>query len=136
MKLTALFLAFYVFLGSLIPGTDYGQFLHISDLVQHAQLHRLEAEQMGQSFSWQHFLYDHFINPDHHNDHHQHHSPDTDHSDLPFHVIHGTVMAWVGQAANWIISPEVPHIADDNPYLNPFHLNGFQRLLKQPPARF
>jgi len=129
MKLTALLLAFYVFLGSLIPGTDYGQFLHIGDLVQHAQLHKFESEQLGQEFSWQHFLYDHYINPDHHE-----HSQHTDHSELPFHVIHGTILAWVGQTFNWTIPTELPIIDTEKPYFNPFHLNGFQRLLKQPPA--
>lgn len=131
MKLTALFLAFYIFLGSLIPGTDYGQFLHISDLVQHAQLHRLEAEELGQKFSWQHFIYDHFINPDHHE-----HSQHTDHSDLPFHAIHGTVMVWVVPISNWVSPAEILTVVAEKNYFNPFHLNGFQRLLKQPPALF
>ena len=131
MKLTALFLAFYIFLGSLIPGTDYGQFLHISDLVQHAQLHRIEADKLDQEFSWGSFLYDHFINPDHHE-----HSQPTDHSNLPFHVVHGTILAWVGQATSWMTQIEVPTLVDKKPYFNPFHLNGFQRLLKQPPVLF
>ncbi|MBX2875442.1 MAG: hypothetical protein KTR30_25220 [Saprospiraceae bacterium] len=129
MKITAILLAFYIFLGSLLPGTDYGQFLHIGDLIQHAQVHKLEAAQLGEEFSWKDFVYDHFINPDHHE-----HSDHTDHHELPFHVIHGTVLAWVDQAVDFPISIELPQVYDEKPYLNPFHLNGFQRLLKQPPA--
>lgn len=129
MKLTAIVLAFYIFLGSLLPGTDYGQFLHISDLVQHVQVHRVEAAQLGQTFSWKQFVYDHFINPDHHE-----HSNQKDNHELPFHVIHGTVLVWVGDTIDLTTESDLPHFHEEKPYLNPFHLNGFQRSLKHPPV--
>lgn len=129
MRIIAVLLAFYIFLGSLLPGTDYGQFLHIGDLVKHVQVHRIEAAQLGQAFSWKQFVYDHFINPDHHE-----HSDQKDNHELPFHVIHGTVLAWVGEALDLTTNIELPRFYDEKPYLNPFHLNGFQRSLKHPPA--
>ncbi|NRB46946.1 MAG: hypothetical protein HRU41_04690 [Saprospiraceae bacterium] len=129
MKLTAILLAFYIFLGSLFPGTDYGQFLRISDLVQHIQVHRLEAAEVGQAFSWKQFVYDHFINPDQHE-----HSNQTDNHELPFHVVNGTVLVWVGEVIDLTVNTQSPQIHHDKAYFNPFHLNGFQRSLKQPPA--
>lgn len=129
MKLTAILLAFYIFLGSLLPGTDYGQFLRISDLVQHIEVHRLEAAQLGQVFSWKQFVYDHFINPDQHE-----HSNQKDNHELPFHVVNGTVLVWVGEPHDFTINFKLAQIHHEKPYFNPFHLNGFQRSLKQPPA--
>lgn len=129
MKITAKILALYIFLGSLLPGTDYGQFLHIDDLLQHVQLHKLEAEQLGQTFSWQHFVYDHFINPDHHE-----HSQHTDHSELPFHTIHTTVVVWASAATYLEVKPILAPVLTEQTYLNPFHLKGFQSRLIQPPS--
>ena len=62
MKLTAILLAFYIFLGSLFPGTDYGQFLRISDLVQHIQVHRLEAAE-AQDIAGQHAVARRAVDP-------------------------------------------------------------------------
>ena len=129
MKLTAILLAFYIFLGSLFPGTDYGQFLRISDLVQHIQVHRLEAAQLVQVFSWKQFVYDHFINPDQHE-----HPNQKDNHELPFHVVNGSVLVWVGETIDLTVNIKLPRIDYEKPYLSPFHLNGFQRSLKHPPA--
>jgi hypothetical protein len=129
MKITAKILALYIFLGSLLPGTDYGQFLHIEDLLQHVQLHKLEATQLGETFSWQHFVYDHFINPDHHE-----HSQHTDHSELPFHTIHTTVVVWASAATYLEVKPDLVPISAEQTYLNPFHLEGFQTRLIEPPS--
>ena len=129
MKLTAKLLALYIFIGSLLPGTDYGQFLHIGDLLQHAQLHKIEAEQQGQVFSWQHFVYDHFINPDHHE-----HSQHTDHSELPFHTVHSTVVVWASATTHLEINPLLVSTHQDQAYFNPFHLKGFHSRLIDPPS--
>ena len=127
MKITAKILALYIFLGSLLPGTDYGQFLHIEDLLQHVQLHKQEAGQLGEIFSWQHFVYDHFINPDDH-EHSQH-------SELPFHTIHTTVVVvWASTAVHLEVKPDIAPILAEQTYLNPFHLEGFQTRLIEPPS--
>ncbi|MEZ5040470.1 MAG: hypothetical protein R2828_11270 [Saprospiraceae bacterium] len=129
MKITAKFLAIYIFIGSLLPGSDYGQLLHVKDLLQHVQVHKLEGTQLGQAFSWNHFIYDHFINPDHHQ-----HSKETDHSEMPFHTIHDTIVVWVSSLSQPEETSSAVIIFQPQYFHNPFHLTGFHRTLIEPPS--
>lgn len=130
MKITANILAFYIFMGSLLPGFDYGQFLHIQDLLQHIQVHKLEVTQLKQPFSLSHFIYDHFIDPDHHQ-----HSKETDHSEMPFHTIHDTMVVWASSISQPEVTFSAVSIFQPQHFLNPFHLTGFHRTLIEPPSK-
>jgi len=67
-----------MFLGSLIPHSDYSQLLKLRELVDHYELHKLEAQVAGEEMSLYEFFHLHFII----GDEHEHHS--SDHEDLPF----------------------------------------------------
>ena len=73
------FFSFYFLLGSLIPGTNFSDLIHIPDLVNHYALHMEEAALLNEDYSLLRFINDHFINPDKHTQGEH----DQDHQDLP-----------------------------------------------------
>ena len=78
MRFTALCMAVYFLIGACIPRCDFSQLMHIDDLVDHYQLHVVEAETAGGSITVSEFLYIHFIS----GEEHDHESP-ADHDQLP-----------------------------------------------------
>lgn len=84
MKLTALTLALYLLLGSLMPGADYGQWGKWADALEHYQLHQQLAAEQGQELSFHDFLLEHFWNTDSHD----HGDGGQSHQDLPLKHLH------------------------------------------------
>jgi hypothetical protein len=82
VKLTAIFMAFYLLLGGFFPKGDYTQFLRLAELGRHYRLHAQEARNAHKEVSFLLFLQMHYFNTQiHQGDHEQ------DHEDLPFHHI-------------------------------------------------
>ena len=79
MKLTALTLALYFLLGSLMPGADYGQWGKWADALEHYRLHQQLAAEQNQELSFHEFLLQHFW----HTDSHDHGDEGKSHQDLP-----------------------------------------------------
>ena len=79
----AKFFSFYFLFGSLIPGTNFSDLVHIPDLLDHYQLHVEESAKLCEAYTLVRFINDHFINPDKHTqkDH------DQDHKNLPLHNV-------------------------------------------------
>jgi hypothetical protein len=80
MKTTALTLALYLLLGSLLPGADYGQLGKLPELAEHYRLHQQLAAAEGREVSFCQFLLEHFWQADSHD----HGDEGDSHKDLPF----------------------------------------------------
>ena len=66
-----------MFIGSLIPRSDFSQLMHISDLVGHYETHQKLAKQQNVDFDFLDFVKAHFLS----SDNHQHeNSEDQNHS--------------------------------------------------------
>ena len=79
IRLHALLLALYLFLGGLFPRADFSQLLRIGYAWEHFQEHREEAVLGGNSLSFWAFVEMHFFSDA------THHHPGSDHhQDLPF----------------------------------------------------
>lgn len=130
MKLTALMLAFYMLVGGLLPRSDFSQLLHAQDLLNHYDLHVIEAVQEGKTFTVQDFLWVHFIQPDGHE-----HSSDHDaHHNLPGYSCNTSFL---------MLALELPIIQDyfkikiadlPNFFHNSLFLKGFLSTLFHPPC--
>lgn len=88
MKFLVYILLFQFSFGALIPKTDFNQFSKLPDLLDHYQLHAVEAQENGDDFSVLDFIYLHYISPDDHT-----HGEPFDHSKLPFKSINAIVLA-------------------------------------------
>lgn len=86
-KHIALLLASYLLLGSLLPQMDFSQLTRLSTLQSHYLHHQEEAEELGESCSLAHFLYEHFI------DFSAHEGPEHKdcHQDMPLNGINTTI---------------------------------------------
>ena len=82
MKIIALFLAAYIFAGSLFPQTDFSQMAKMSNVVKHFRLHQTETAAVGGRLSYADFFRIHFLQPDHHLK-----QADHSHEELPLHSI-------------------------------------------------
>jgi hypothetical protein len=82
------FFSIYFLLGSLIPGTNFSDLIHIPDMVDHYVLHVEEAALLDEDYSLLKFINDHFINPDEHKQSgHEH-----EHQNLPLHHVSSTLL--------------------------------------------
>ena len=129
MKVTALLLAGYFLLGSLLPRTDFSQLWHLDDLRRHFQQHVAEAEAAGEVLSYRKFFYEHFINPDQHEQDHP-----AEHDALPLHSISSSVTFLCNNAG--ILDGHLPVNQLRTPvnYCNVFHLQGFCLTIPHPPS--
>jgi hypothetical protein len=78
MRIIALSMAVYLFLGSWFPQTDFSQWQKLGQLLEHYEQHQEEALLLGASVSFSTFLSQHFWQPDGHD-----HSDQDQHDDLP-----------------------------------------------------
>lgn len=129
MKITAIILACYLFVGSLIPNMDFSQLLHIPDHLEHFQIHQHEAEQLGDSFNLLDFLQlftssDHSLEHDHSNDH----------SNLPCHTLHTSVLFFTIPVHNIVLHLTTVNATKEVVYQNNLYLTGFIPSLIQPPS--
>ena len=76
--MTALFLATYMFVGSLFPQTDFGQLTKIGNVFKHYKIHKAEAELNREDVSFLGFLKLHYLQPAGHDEDSGH-----DHDSLP-----------------------------------------------------
>lgn len=79
MRFTASFLALYLLVGSLFPGSDFGQMQSIPYLIDHFQEHRELSLQEGQPMGFLDFLRIHFWETKDHSEKH----PLSEHNKLP-----------------------------------------------------
>ncbi len=79
MKLIAFSLAFYLLLGSFLPGADYGQLGKLPRVMEHYRLHQQMAAETGSTLSFHQFLIEHFWQTDSHD----HGDGGKSHQDLP-----------------------------------------------------
>jgi hypothetical protein len=84
MQLLAKILAFYLLLGSSMPGMDYCQLTRIQNAVRHFKLHKTEAAADGENLSFYSFFFRHYIQPDDH----EHQDQQNNHQNLPLTSIH------------------------------------------------
>ena len=129
MKITALFLAFYIFLSGLIPRSDLSQLAHIPDLISHYQLHQKEASELGNVFSFWDFLVIHFINPDDHLE-----DGKEEHHNLPFQSFHHLVIFIFSTFDQLHFNSKVPVANDEKDFQNVFYLSGFLTAVFHPPS--
>ena len=129
MKCTAVFMAFYLLMGSLIPRTDFRLLLHLADLAEHYELHQKEAATLGEETSLSEFFCIHFIHPDGH----EHES-----SDEPLPCQSATFNAPVVLAAPQINTSSTSEIelplSGSPSYLDQFHSDGYVLVIDHPPA--
>ncbi len=76
-------MAFYLGLGSLLPRTDFSQFLRLRALVEHYNCHLGEYDLAAGTASFWQFLTDHYTSPD------GHRHPDGSHHQLPLQQLSG-----------------------------------------------
>ena len=118
-----------MFLGSLIPLSDFSLLLHIPELAEHYELHVAEADQNGVEFSFWDFLEIHFFDPDGH----QHEGGDQ-HENCPFHLLHASssfVLSTIDFAFSAIA---IPSMSGNLSYNNAFYLKGYVSVETQPPS--
>ena len=129
MKFTAQILAFYMFIGSFIPMSDFSQLIHLPDVVEHYQLHVEEAQKSGVKFVFLDFLKIHSFNADGHQ-----HSGNDDHDNCPFQFFHSS-NSFVLTTADFSFSGlKALSILENLSYKNAFYLNGFVSTETQPPC--
>ena len=85
MKALVYILVVYFSLGSIFPYTDFSQLLKVPGLITHFELHRLEAQAIGESFSLLDFTLNHFFDPTDH-DH-----AEGGHQNLPLKSFHSFI---------------------------------------------
>ncbi len=129
MQPSALLLAGYFLIGSMIPRTDFSQLMHLNDLVEHYHLHVEEALAEGESISFSAFLYLHFVNPEDHK-----HDHEDEHDGLPMHSISSSVAYVCSSAMDLEGAMVLPSCALDRSYLNVFYLQGYLAAISHPPA--
>ncbi len=130
MKITPLILAFYMLIGSFIPKTDFSQLLHISDMVEHYQLHKKNAAAQGQEFCWVEFVKAHVLPSQEHE-----HDESGNHEKIPCQSPHVSVLLFTIDV-EFDISDDIsfPTFLNDLSFQNNFHLTGFIKSLIQPPS--
>lgn len=129
MKITALILASYMFIGSLIPNSDFSQLARIPDMVKHYELHQEEIANLDVEFSFWEFLIIHFISP---NDHE--HDGDDEHKNCPFQSFCFSITFVFSNTSIFIPEIDVPLYSGNLFYENAFYLNGFVTTEIQPPS--
>ena len=117
-----------MFLGSLIPNSDFSQLKHIPDMIEHYELHIQETTQLNIDFSFWTFLKIHFVNPNGHV-----HEGNDSHKNCPFQSF-CSPLTFVFTASNLFSSEGIAPVSlEILSYENAFYLNGFVSTEIQPP---
>ncbi len=118
-----------MFLGSLIPNSDFSQLKHIPDMIEHYEVHLEETAQLNIDFSLWEFLKIHFFTPNGHE-----HEEDDSHENCPFQTFCSS-LTFVFSTSNLFFSEEIsPFTLEILSYENAFYLNGFVSTETQPPS--
>lgn len=129
LKITSLVLAFYMLIGSFIPKTDFSQLLHLSDMVEHYQLHKKNAVAQGLNFCLVDFVKVHVLS----SEQHEHDNTD-DHKKLPCQSPHVSVLLFSIVVKFDILDVSFPTVLNELSFQNNFHLTGFIKSLIHPPS--
>ena len=92
MKLIVYILLIQFTIGSLMPRCDFSQLARVSYLIEHYELHKKEAELLGQTMSFGDFFYLHFISCEEHS-----HETGETHENLPFKEITSSIVLDLSQ---------------------------------------
>jgi hypothetical protein len=118
-----------MFVGSLIPNSDFSQLKHIPDLMAHYELHLEETAQLNIDFSVWSFLKIHFVNPNGHE-----HEGNDSHKNCPFQSF-CSPLTFVFSTSNLFFFERIaPFSLEILSYENAFYLNGFVSTEIQPPS--
>ena len=129
MKITPLILAFYMLIGSFIPKTDFSQLLHVSDMMEHYQLHKKGAVAQGQDFCVVEFVKAHVLTSANHD-----HDESDDHENLPCQSPHVSVLLFATDIKFDISDISFPTVLNELSFQNNFYLTGFIKSFIQPPS--
>ena len=103
LKLINYLLIFYFSIGACFPNCDFGQLIKVKELMAHYELHKQEAQDIGETINLPEFFYIHFVNGDaHESDHHD------EHKDFPLLQLGTGVDSFV------LGSFELPSLHDNN----------------------
>lgn len=116
-------------IGSLIPKTDFSQLLHVSDMVEHYQLHKNSAVAQGQDFCLVEFVKGHVLPSESHE-----HDESDDHENLPCQSPHVSVLLFATDVKFDISDISFPTVLNEVSFQNNFYLTGFIKSLIQPPS--
>jgi len=127
LKFIATILAFYIFLGGLIPNSDFSQLTRIPDMMKHYQLHQEEIADLNIKISFWEFIKIHFISPGDHegNDGHQ---------NCPFQSFCSSTTFIFSSLSVLFFETTVVVISGNLSYENAFYLNGFITTEIHPPS--
>ena len=87
-------------MGSMMPGTDFGQLANVLFMVDHYKVHKAEANQLNQEFGITDFIYLHYISPDEHT-----HDFPVDHNNLPLKSVSSIVSMLGPSTGNVDVEP-------------------------------
>lgn len=129
-KHIALFLSCYFLLGSLLPQMDFSQLTRLDTLQAHFLHHQEKAEANGESCSFAHFLYEHFI------DFSSHEGPEHKdcHQDMPLNGINTTISFCLSLSFQAISFDHIEGAAEVPPFGSASPLPGYLSGVFQPPA--
>lgn len=130
MKITALILAFYMAVGSLIPRTDFSQLVYLGDMKAHYLEHKAEAALQNLDLSFIDFLSIHFVNTNEHSDDNH----EEDHHKLPLETINSTTSYIIDQVVLLDFTTPISLFTQEIVYTSPFYLSGFLSTAIQPPS--
>ena len=118
-----------MFIGSLIPNSDFSQLTRVPDMLEHYELHQQEVMNLNIEISFWEFLKIHFITPDGHE-----HEGNDDHQNCPFQSFCSSITFALTTANFSFSEKQAPASQGKLSYLNAFYLNGFVSTEIQPPT--
>ena len=116
-------------IGSLIPKTDFSQLLHVSDMLEHYQLHKKNAVAQGQDFCLFEFVKAHVLASEKHD-----HDESDDHENMPCQSPHVSVLLFATDIKSNVSDISFPTVLNEVSFQHNFHLTGFIKSLIQPPS--
>lgn len=129
MKSIALFLAFYMLLGSFFPQSDFGQLAKVSNILEHYRQHKNEAQLNSEQLSFTSFLKVHFITPDEH-----HQIPGHEHEGLPLHTVSHSSTFTLYPPALFSLAPLPSAVTDHQFFYLHSVLGNFSATIFHPPS--
>ena len=116
-------------IGSFIPKTDFSQLLHVSDMLEHYQLHKKTAVVQGQDFCVVEFIKAHILPAEEHD-----HDESEEHENMPCQSPHVSVLLFAIDIKSNVSDISFPTFFNELSFQNNFYLKGFIKSLIQPPS--
>ena len=117
-----------MFIGGLIPKSDFSQLLNFSELLEHFADHQKEAKLKGDSINFLDFAFIHFFSPDQH----QHDEPN-EHDNLPFQSFQISIVMLNSDSVPPVEQNVAPKFFNNFPSEPVLPVKGFTSLPFQPP---